>query len=106
MPGALTIDDSTVSGNEADVGGGISSRPLDATLVITDSSIEGNTAYRQGGGIALQEGGALELARSRVASSTVVNDATGFPVSPVSGGGLADFAPGAVGDDRRFAVHG
>ena len=103
VPGALAIDDSTISGNDAGIaggserlGGGISARPaLDATLVVTDSSIDGNTAYRQGGGIALQAGGALNLSRSRVVSNSVVNDATGSPVPPVSGGGLADLAPSA-----------
>ena len=104
VPGSLTIDDSTISGNDAGLaggverlGGGISSRPAsEVALVVTDSSIAQNTTYRQGGGIALQEGGALDLSRSRVVSNSVVNDATGFPLPPVTGGGLADLAPSAT----------
>ena len=94
--GSLTISASRIAGNSAlgGSGGGVNVA-LDAPLVMTDSSIEGNTAYRQGGGIALQEGGALDMARSRVVSNRVVNDASGSPVPPVTGGGLADMAPSA-----------
>jgi len=52
--GTLTLQNSTISGNTADVGGGISS--LDGTVFIQSSTVFGNTALVSAGGIANHNG--------------------------------------------------
>ena len=49
--GGLTLTNSTVSGNSAAIGGGISSRS--GTLSLTNSTISGNSAVIEGGGMSI-----------------------------------------------------
>ena len=46
--GTLTLNDSTVSGNSADIGGGISNF---GTTALNNSTVSGNSALNDGGGI-------------------------------------------------------
>lgn len=86
-PGAtLLVERCTISGNLADIGGGISN---DGTLTVIDSRIEGNTAVSQGGGI--DNAGQATISRSLV----VGNDSlfgggigTGIPQGQSAGGDL------------------
>jgi hypothetical protein len=74
--GTLTLIDSTVSGNQATgdraVGGGIGSS---SALIVSNSTISGNTASGYGGGISSSTNATLS-------SSTITNNTAGF-----SGGG-------------------
>jgi len=71
--GTLTLTNSTVSGNTADFGGGITNR---GTLTLSNSTVSGNMATSDGGGI--YNGGTLTLSNSTVSG----NMATGV------GGGI------------------
>ncbi|MEM7053976.1 MAG: IPTL-CTERM sorting domain-containing protein [Pseudomonadota bacterium] len=60
--GSLTITDSTISNNTADVGGGIYfSSAAPAALTITNSTISGNTGGGSGGGITHNNSGYVVL---------------------------------------------
>ncbi|MFU8833211.1 MAG: choice-of-anchor Q domain-containing protein, partial [Wenzhouxiangella sp.] len=77
----LTIVDSTISGNAADIGGGISNNSDGGVsqLSVRNSTISGNTADFEGGGID-NFGGEVELV-----FSTVANNSADF-----GGGGIAN----------------
>ena len=75
---ALTVVDSSISGNEANVGGGIYTNLLgigETTLI--GSAVVGNLAHRQGGGIFV-DSGTVSLDNSTIDGNT----------SEESGGGL------------------
>jgi hypothetical protein len=76
--GTLSLSNSTVTGNHADIGGGIRNFET-GTLVVTDSTITENTAIRWGGGIHSQ--GQADVVDSMVSG----NAAQG------GGGGLTNF---------------
>jgi hypothetical protein len=110
-PASLTIDDSTISGNDAAMtpggvsrtGGGIDYNPsgTPAVLAISDSNIEDNQTAVQGGGIAVRNTAALTLARSFVAGNSVVNT---DPAASPAGGGVAHSSQGPVTiSDSEFA---
>lgn len=63
----LTITNSTVTGNQASIGGGIAN--LNGVTTITESTVSGNNAL-QGGGISSDYGGTLRLTDSTVAGNT------------------------------------
>jgi CSLREA domain-containing protein len=109
-PAALTIDDSTISGNDAAMtpggisrtGGGIDYNPSGspAVLAISDSNIEDNQTASRGGGIALRSTSSMTLTRSYVAGNSVVN--TDPAVSP-AGGGVVSGNGAVTISDSEFA---
>ena len=77
--GTVTIDNSTISGNQAGDGGGLSN--LGGTLTLNHTVISGNGATVDGGGVVNVEGGVLTIRSSTIAD----NQAGG------TGGGLHNF---------------
>jgi hypothetical protein len=75
--GTLNMANSTVSGNSADTGGGISASN---SVTLADSHITSNTATFHGGGIALGPTGSLKLKRTDVVNNTP-DDIYMFPSS-------------------------
>jgi CSLREA domain-containing protein len=76
---SLTLDQTTVSGNQGSDGGGIyTANPA----TITNSTISGNTATGLGGGF-YNESGTTNIVNSTIASNTAPAD---------SGGGIANFS--------------
>jgi hypothetical protein len=68
--GNLTVTGSTISGNTADGdGGGIQTDTTPGTVTVTDSTISGNTAER-GGGIANGDDGNLTVTDSTISGNT------------------------------------
>jgi uncharacterized repeat protein (TIGR01451 family) len=65
--GTLTLNRSVVSNNKAQIGGGIENRGV---LFISTSSIVGNVANSEGGGIDNFDGGAMHLTRAVVMSNS------------------------------------
>ncbi len=76
----LTIDDSTLDGNEAGFGGGIFLANVNLTL--TDSTVSNNTADAFGGGIATQDGNG-DVRNLLIENSTITGNTAG-----ADGGGL------------------
>ena len=71
--GTLTITTSTVSGNEANEGGGIYNDA--GTLTLTNSTISDNTASQRGGGI--YNSGPATISNSTISGNTAVIDGGG-----------------------------
>lgn len=114
--GALTIENTTVSGNAADWGGALYNRSASTlthstvsanaagfdgggllsfeTLVVIDSTVAENTAGQSGGGIA-NEAGQLEVTRSTLSTN----------VAAAAGGGIFN-AAGAGADLVNMTVSG
>jgi large repetitive protein len=82
VPGTVRIADSTLSGNRADIGGGIDDS---AAVSVTQSTLSGNSA-RKGGGIFVE--GSSEVS---VRSSTLAGNTASVPGS---GGGIQTYACG------------
>jgi streptogramin lyase len=78
--GTVTVMNSTISGNSANIGGGIEGRQ--GTVTIMNSTISGNSAWQTGGGI--DTAGPLTLINSTLANNTVGNSYT----QNISGGGI------------------
>ena len=72
--GTLTLTNSTVSGNTANLGGGINI--FNGTLTLTNSTVSGNTAAGFGGGIFNREG-TLNLTSVTVAFNSATNTGGG-----------------------------
>jgi hypothetical protein len=85
--GTLTINSSTVSGNTSDYGGGIDNG--DGTLTINSSTVSGNRASRYGGGIV--NGG-----RMTIYSSTVSDDAASQLAGGIVNSGAYSLTIGAT----------
>ena len=86
--GMLTILNSTVSGNKAGVGGGISNNGIGdpATLILNNSTVSGNTASINGGGIFTGNNGGSSILT--MTNSTVSgNTAEGFVSGGIYNGG-------------------
>ena len=80
--GDAILNNSTVTGNTADQGGGIASY---STLTITDSVISSNTAQHHGGGILIRDGSL------NMTNTLVINNAQtryGVGCSSCLGGGI------------------
>jgi hypothetical protein len=77
--GSVSIDNSTISGNQAGDGGGLSN--LGGALTLNHTVISGNRAVVDGGGVANIEGGVLTIRSSTIAD----NEAGG------TGGALHNF---------------
>jgi plastocyanin len=67
--GTVTLEDSRITGNTADFGGGISNRGGDTTLTLVRSTITGNTAIGRGSGVFLGYNCYLTLIGSLVAGN-------------------------------------
>ena len=78
----VSITDSTISGNTAQTGGGISETG-NADLTITGSTISSNSATNNGGGIEAA-GSTLSLTNSTIGD----NSQTGSPTATFGGGGI------------------
>ena len=75
----LTIFNSTLSGNSADSGGGISN--FAGTLTISDSTVSGNSASNVGGGItnlSISGNASLTLNNSTISGNSAVNGGGGI----------------------------
>lgn len=70
--GSMTVSDTTVSNNLAVFGGGIFGDGAGGTLVVDFSTVSGNVASSTGGGISI-EGGTLEITNSTVSSNHSVS---------------------------------
>jgi hypothetical protein len=83
--GSLTVRSSTISGNSADQGGGISSRhdEIDA-VIVENSTITGNRSSYGGGGIWFEN--PFDRATINVRSSTIAGNSVSYAGS--AGGGL------------------
>ncbi len=68
--GAVKINDSTISNNQADYGGGFYSSGFDSDSAFVNSTISGNTARFNGGGIFIS----TEYGYHTVTSSTITNN--------------------------------
>jgi predicted outer membrane repeat protein len=89
--GALTIDHSTITNNQADQsGGGIHAVGEPFTIAITNSTISNNIAAQTGGGINLQiDGSQITLANSNIIGNSAqsgggVFNGVGFPNDSLS----------------------
>jgi hypothetical protein len=78
--GTVTVMNSTLSGNSADIGGGIEGGQ--GTVTVMNSAISGNSAWQTGGGI--NTAGPLTVINSTLANNTVGNSYT----QNISGGGI------------------
>jgi hypothetical protein len=65
----LTVNNSTISGNSASVGGGLSC----LYLTLTNSTITGNSANFQGGGIYLNPDGSATISDSTISGNSAAN---------------------------------
>ena len=84
--GALTLTNSTLSGNSADQDGGGIYNANGGTLTLTNSTVSGNNAGVDGGGIRNDPGGTLTLTNSTVTGNTAGDD----------GGGIYNIAGGTL----------
>jgi parallel beta-helix repeat protein len=89
----LALSDSSVYGNTSGFGAGLYAN--DGTASVIGSTVEGNTASGQGGGIFIVNGATMTLDRSAVEGNTAEG-------GPGSGGGIYK-ASGAVTLDRSWA---
>ena len=85
--GTLTLNDSTISGNTAQFGGGIDNNK-GGTLTLNNSTISGNTAAGSGGGIFNDVGSTLTLNNSTVSGNTETGSGGGISSITGSGGGI------------------
>jgi len=101
--GILTVTNSTLSANTADLGGGILNN-FGGTLMVTNSTLSGNTAGGAGGGIA-NLGGTLMVTNSTLSANTadfgggiynsggtltVTNSTLSGNTATVNGGGISN----------------
>ena len=122
--GAVTIDNSTLTGNSAEEGGGIfSSGPL----TIRNSTLVRNPSSALGGGIFLSDSGRLTLANSAIFANSAPGAGGGLNTSgtaaiinttfarnsATTGGGIFNTAPGVtmitnttIADNQSFAGGG
>ncbi len=75
--GYLTLTNSTVSGNDARTGGGIRNRGRGTTTILTNTTVNENTAEKDGGGIRIS-GGYLTLTNSTVSGNVAYNEGGGI----------------------------
>jgi Ca2+-binding RTX toxin-like protein len=91
--GSLTVRSSTITGNSAGAGGGISSRHDEPNVTtIENSTISGNTATYNGGGIRFEN--PFGDAQQNIRSSTIAGNSVSNP--GYSGGGLSSIGPGTA----------
>jgi hypothetical protein len=84
--GTVALEDSSITGNTADSGGGISNRGDGTTLTLVRSTISGNTATHSGGGLlsgSRRYGGFVHV---MLTQNTVAENTTG-----ASGGGMYNY---------------
>ena len=92
--GGLTIRNSTISDNDAVFGGGISSEGASA-LTMIDSTVSGNNAEEDGGGLSVETGGTMTLKSVTVSGNEADSDRSGggdgggLAASTSGGGGVA-----------------
>ncbi|MCH7720172.1 MAG: hypothetical protein IH988_04170, partial [Planctomycetes bacterium] len=94
--GTLTVTDSTITANAAaghNSGGGGIDNEVDATLMVTGSTISNNVANDGGGGIG--NNGDLTVINSTISGNTNPNDGVGDPGSD-AGGGIGNFEFGTA----------
>ena len=93
---AVSIDDSEIGDNKAGIvsssaagtGGGIDYNPsAGATLIVSDTTMEGNQAFVRGGGIALRNDAVLDLQRSTIKFNQVLSTNA---AEVAAGGGIFD----------------
>jgi Ca2+-binding RTX toxin-like protein len=100
--GSLTVRSSTIVGNSAERGGGISIRHDDpGVTTIENSTITGNTAASGGGGIWFEN--PLDVSKLDVRSATVAGNSVTGPGPYSSGGGFWTNGPGATFTNSIFA---
>src|SRR5829696_1641731 len=88
--GTLAISGSTISGNTAVLnGGGICTRSFPSTLTVTDSTISGNSAGIIGGGIDNGSDGSVTVTGSTISGNTVAGASFGSG----EGGGIYNTGP-------------
>ena len=88
-PASLTVEDSTVSGNVGKVGGGIFSAPGEnatgaLTLTIANSTIDGNSASNEAGGVFIGQttaGSSATIVASTITGNSANNQAGGILIS-------------------------
>jgi len=90
--GNLTLANSTIEGNSAVFGGGLSTEGS-STATLTNVTISGNRAFEDGGGVSVETGGTVNLNSVTVASNTADADRSGGG----DGGGLFDSTSGTGG---------
>lgn len=96
--GSLTLENATVTGNQAeDVGGGIGFYADDGTLEIRDSVISGNTATLGGGVVAYSLYGNIRIEDSLISG----NEASGSGTVPERGGESTGWTVGELGRQQR-----
>ncbi len=104
ISGALTVSETTMSGNSAGVGAGVFSRLSSAnTFAVTSSTISGNAASGNGGGMylfAVDSGATFSVRQSTVAS----NVASGFGGGIEVVGGTLMLANSIVASDAPSAA--
>src|SRR5690606_30176199 len=74
--GDLTVRGTTVTGNRAIYGGGISTANASQAVVV-NSTISDNDAYEDGGGISVETAGKLTLRSSTVSGNAADADGSG-----------------------------
>ena len=74
--GKLTLANSTLEGNSAVFGGGLSTEGT-STATLTNVTISGNRAFEDGGGVSVETGGTISLSSVTVASNTADADGSG-----------------------------
>jgi CSLREA domain-containing protein len=91
----LTIDATTIAGNDAGTAGGLYLVQMDGDTEITNSTISGNTAERRGGGVMVYLLG--PGATVAVKNSTVAGNVAGtYPTGDYGGGGIYLDDPGPI----------
>ena len=85
----LTLTASTVSQNMSGLGGGLRSASASATMTVTASSVTGNTAFVNGGGIHLGTCCDVDAGTVTLQGASTVTGNTAF----VSGGGIYNVPP-------------
>jgi hypothetical protein len=74
--GTVVLSDTTIQGNtSSDRGGGIAFRSSKGSLTLTDTTVQGNEAYRTGGGI--YTSGPTTLTRTTIRNNTATADVGG-----------------------------
>ena len=112
--GALTVTNSTISGNLAnDNGGGIFIDDMAARTTVTDSTISGNGAVNEGGGIANGDA-PLTVTNSTISGNTAGTDGGGIhnddaqlivTNSTISGNTAGTDGGGIVNEDGQLTVN-
>ena len=74
--GGLTVRSSTISGNRAIYGGGISTAGT-STALIVNSTVTGNEASEDGGGISVETAGTIAIRSSTVTNNEADRDGSG-----------------------------